>query len=101
MYTVHFLAIGFCIFIRTLVLRIPPSWWYDLLTFAISVPASLAAAVALSHFKATSWLVPTGEKPAKKITVPLVTMDQYKNDTAGTAPASTSHYQTETHEVER
>lgn len=62
MYVVHFLFIGMCIFLRTSVLSLKPSWWYDLVTFALCVPASLFATMALAHFRVTAWLVPTGEK---------------------------------------
>jgi len=57
MYLVHMIFVDFFKTLRTAVLHLAPSWWYDLLTLASCVLLSLAAAVVLSRFRWTRWLI--------------------------------------------
>ncbi|HVT82637.1 MAG TPA: acyltransferase [Phycisphaerae bacterium] len=71
MYAVHLFFVGGMHILREMVFHFSPVWWYDLLSFAVCVPASLLATIALSRFSATRWMVPTGEKRQSKPPQPI------------------------------
>ncbi len=72
MYAVHIFFVEGMHVLRQMVLHFPPTWWYDLLSFGVCVPASLLATMALSRFPATRWLVPTGEKRSAEAPAPVI-----------------------------
>ena len=62
MYAVQMFFVEFMHVLRGSVLHMPATWWIDLLTLAVCVPASLLTTMALCRHPATRWMVPIGEK---------------------------------------
>ena len=64
MYAVHLFVVQLLNEVRDLVFHFAPTWWTDLLTLMLCIPLSLLASIALTHYRWTHWLVPTGDTDA-------------------------------------
>ncbi len=59
MYLAHLVFVDAFHILREFVFHLPPSWWFDLLSLLLCVPATLALTLALDRSRFTRWLVPS------------------------------------------
>jgi len=57
MYLVHMIFVDICKTVRTHVFQMAPTWWYDMLTLLACILLSLGAAILLSRYRLTRWLI--------------------------------------------